>query len=76
MDRISATIIMKDINSKNDGTHPRLVMTDVKDASEVAISESGGLTVYAISKGSDTVLMRIVSDAALKMLHAFRWVLW
>lgn len=77
MDRISAAIIMREINAKSGDSHPRLSILDVKNSSKVLISEKGGLVVYAVTKGLETVLMRIQdSNGNTKKLIDFKWVKW
>ena len=76
MDRISATIIMREINASSDSL-PRVSMFDVKNASIVSISEQGGLTVYAVTKELETLLMRIQdSEHTARKLIDFKWVKW
>ena len=77
LDRITATICRREINSQNDGNYPNLTLEDTKHFYMIDISPDGGVPVYALSKGQFTLVMRAIeTDKPTKSLLDYKWIKW
>ena len=78
LDRITAAICIREINSQNSGEFPRLAPTeDAKNFFLVSNPDEDGPKECVLSKGNYTLLMRVTQSARPAIDHLdFKWVEW
>jgi len=78
LDRLTAAICIREINSQNSGEFPRLAPTkDSRNFFLVSDPDEEGPKEYALSKGNHTLVMRVTQSARPAIDHLdFRWVEW